>query len=143
MRILIAVDFSENSKNMLYRAVRLFGNTVDKLWLLHVAEPDPDFVGHSVDTPVMRDQVAEEFHREHGQLQEMARSLREKGIDAKALLIQGETAKTIVEQAEKLMVDLIVVGSSKHGVLHNFLLGDTIHEVLHESVRPVLMMPVH
>jgi nucleotide-binding universal stress UspA family protein len=91
----------------------------------------------------MRDQVAQHFHFEHVQLQDMAGALREKGINAKALLIQGETGKTIVQQAEKLMVDMIVVGSSEHGSVYHFLLGDMIQGVLHVSGKPVLVMPVH
>ena len=143
LKILIAIDNSENSKILVEKTINLLRNTISSVCLLHVAEPDPDFVGYTVDTPVMRDQLAKGFHNEHLHLQEMAGVLREQGIEAKALLIQGETGKTIVLQADKLMVDVIVVGSSKHGAIYHFLLGDTIHGVLHESGKPVLVMPVH
>ena len=143
MKVLIAIDFSDNSKNLVGKSCGLLRKTLDSVCLLHVAEPDPDFVGYGVDPPVMRDQMAKQFHDEHVQLQEMAESLREQGVDAKALLIQGETGKIIVQQAERLGVDVIVVGSSKHGAVHHFLLGDTMQGVLHESGKPVRVMPVH
>ncbi len=142
MNILIAIGFSENYKKLINETVGLLRNALGSVWLLHVAEPDPDFVGYAIDPPVMRDQVAERFHLEHVRLQEMAGALRNQGLDAKALLIQGETGKTIVEQAEKLSADMIVVGSSQHGALYHFILGNTINGVLHESARPVLVMPV-
>jgi nucleotide-binding universal stress UspA family protein len=143
MKILIAIDFSEKSAELVEKTVSLLRNALDSVCLLHVAEPDPDFVGYGVDPPVMRDQVAQHFHIEHVQLQDMASALRERGINAKALLVQGETGKTIVQQAEKLMVDMIVVGSSKHGAIHHFWSGDTLQGVSHQSGRPVLVMPVH
>jgi nucleotide-binding universal stress UspA family protein len=144
MKILIAIDdFSEKSKSLVEKTTSLFLNALDSVWLLHVTEPDPEFVGYEVDPPIMRDQVAMHFHREHVQLQEMAGALRNKGVDATALLIQGENGKVIVQEAEKLMVDMIVVGSSEHGALHHFLLGDdTIKVVLNKSVRPVLVIPI-
>ncbi len=142
MKILMAIDFSEKSKQQVDETLRLLGNAIGSVWLLHVAEPDPDFVGYAIDPPVMRDQVAKRFHLEHIKLQEMAAALREQGVDATALLIQGETGKTIIEQSEKLKADMIVVGYSQHGALYHFLLGDTIKGVLHESARPVLVMPV-
>lgn len=142
MKILIAVDFSEKSENLVAASVKLLQNAVTKVCLLHVAEPDPDFVGYSVDTPVMRSQVAQGFHQEHQQLQAMANTLREQGIEAKALLVQGETGQVIVEQAEKLGADAIIVGASAHGALYHFILGDTIQDVMRESGKPVFIMPV-
>ena len=143
MKVLMAINFSENSKRLVEKTTSLLRSSLGSVWLLHVAEPDPDFVGYEVDTAVMRDQVAEQYHSEHLRLQELAGFLRIQGYDAKALLIQGETGKTIIQQAEKLGVDLIVIGSSEHGALYHFLLGDTIQGVLHDSGRPVLVMPIH
>ncbi len=143
MKILIAIDFSENSSDLIERTINLLRGAIASVCLLHVAEPEPEFVGYTVDPTIMRDQVAGHFHEDHVKLQAMASALREQGIEAKALLIQGETENTLVQQAEKLGVDLIVVGSSEHGAFYRFFQGDTIKEVLQDSDRPVLVMPVH
>ncbi len=142
MDILIAIDLSENARKMLDTTINLLRDSLGTAWLLHVAEPDPDFVGYEADPAVMRKQVAEEFHREHRQLHGMAEELRARSLDAKALLIQGETVKTIIQQADKLNVDLIVVGSHAHGALYHFLLGNVTKGVLKQSWRPVLVMPI-
>lgn len=142
MIVLIAVDVSHPPQPLLEDCVRLLRGALDEVWLLHVAEPDPDFVGYGVDPTVMRDQVAEGYHREHRQLQEMAEGLRSQGIAATALLIQGETVSAIVQQAERLNVDLIVVGSRKAGPLHHFLTGGLSQSGLKASGKPVLLMPV-
>jgi nucleotide-binding universal stress UspA family protein len=142
MNVLIAVDQSEHAQSLLDATVRLLQAALGEVWLLHVAEPDPDFVGYEMEPTVMRDQLAEGFHREHRQLQAMAEALRGQGIAATALLIQGETVKTIVQQAEKLKADLIVVGASGHGLWHHFLAGEVSQASLQASGRPLLVMPL-
>lgn len=142
MNVLIAIDFSQSAQAWLDDTVALLRNALESVWLLHVAEPDPDFVGYEIDPTVMRDQVAEGFHREHRQLQDMAEALRGLGIDTTALLIQGETAKTIVQQAGKLNVDMIVVGSHKASLLRHFLTGELGQGELAAAGKPVLWMPV-
>ena len=143
MKILIAIDFSGRSERLVEQTINLLRKGLGSVFLLHVAEPDPDFVGHAVDPPVMRNQLAQRFHEEHVRLQAMAGALRIQGFDAKALLVQGETGKTIVQQAEKLAADIIVVSASEHGALYQFLLGDTMQGVLHKAAKPVLVMPIH
>jgi len=142
MRALIALDLSQDSPRLVDDAIALLGKALDAVWLLHVAQPDPDFVGYGIDPKVMRDQVAGVFHREHRALQDMAEALRTRGIAATALLIQGETAKAIIQQAENLDVDLIVVGARKAGLLSRFLPGGLDQGGLRAAGRPVLLMPL-
>lgn len=142
MHILIAIDLSPGSERLLSAAVRLLDGVLESVHLLHVVQPDPDFVGFEVDTQVMRDRTAHLFHRERQQLQTMAEALRARGVEAHALAIQGATAATILRQAEKLNVDLIVVGAHGHGLLYRLLQGDASEQVLRASSRPVLAIPL-
>ncbi len=52
-----------------------------KLWLIHIAEPEPDFVGFKTGTQPKCDRKAQEFRKEHQQIQERAEELRQKGLD--------------------------------------------------------------
>jgi len=106
-----------------------------------VAEPNPDFVGFDAGPDVVRDQMAEQFHREHAQIQAMAQRLRDDGRDATGLLVQGPTVDTILAQAEKLDADLIVVGSHGHGAVFDVLVGSISAEVIRRSTIPVLVVP--
>lgn len=142
MNVLIAVDFSEHTQGFLDETVRLLGTALGQVWLLHVAEPDPDFLGYRIDPTVLRDQLAEDFHRQHRQLQDMAESLRLADVAATALLVQGETVKAIIEQAGKVDADMIVVGAHAHGALHRFLVGEVSQTGLQASGRPLLVMPI-
>ena len=99
MKILVAVDLSEASARVVEAARRVATQSGADVYLLHVAEPNPDFVGFEAGPDVVRSQVAEEYRREHRAVQELAEHLREAGISATALLVQGPTVATTLEQA--------------------------------------------
>ena len=140
MTAVVAMDFSAVSEKQLAVISRL--TRQDRhIYLLHVAEPNPDFVGFDAGPDVVRDQMAEQFHREHAQIQAMAQRLRDDGRDATGLLVQGPTVDTILAQAEKLDADLIVVGSHGHGAVFDVLVGSISAEVIRRSTIPVLVVP--
>jgi nucleotide-binding universal stress UspA family protein len=141
MDILVPIDFSSVTEEVLGHAQVLSGAFSGKLWLLHVAAPDPDFVGYSAGPQSVRDQMAKIFHQEHQQLQGEAETLRESGIDATAVLAQGPTIETIMEEAERRKVDMIVLGSHGHGAVHQLLVGSVSEGVLHRATCPVLVVP--
>jgi nucleotide-binding universal stress UspA family protein len=139
--ILAAVDYSEVTRGILDQAgemARTFGCPVT---LLHVAPPDPSFVGYEPGPQSVRDNVAREFHEQHMELQAHADRLRAEGIDAKALLVQGPTVETILQQAKELGADLIVAGSHGHSALRDLLLGSVSEGLVRKAECPVLIVP--
>ena len=114
MNILVAVDLSPGSDKVVATAGRLARLMDAKVYVVHVAEPEPDFVGYDAGPEVVRTQVAEELHREHRDVQKLAQGLRDEEIDATALLIRGPTVETALKEANNLEAGLIVVGSHGH-----------------------------
>ena len=141
MKILVAVDFSSVTSRVMEIARDLATRTTSHVYVLHVAEPEPDFVGYDTGPDVVRDQVAEEFHREHRQVQALADNLRSGHVGATALLIQGSIVETIVREAERLDADIIVVGSHGHGAVFDLLVGSISEGLVRKSTRPVLVVP--
>ena len=111
-RILVAVDFSETSQAVVELAAALASGLRAELTLLHVAAPEPDFVGYEPGPQTERDARAREFRSEHRQIQALADALRERGLPAKALLLQGPTVETLVAEARRTQAGLIVMGWS-------------------------------
>jgi nucleotide-binding universal stress UspA family protein len=112
------------------------------VFLLHVAAPEPDFVGYDAGSPALRDQIAHEHREEHRQLQAHAQALRDLGVDCTALLIRGSTADAILREAERLAADLIVMATHGHGAMFDLLVGSISHAVLRQGKVPVVMVPV-
>jgi nucleotide-binding universal stress UspA family protein len=142
MQFLVVVDLSEISSHVVEKAVEFARAAGADVWLIHVAEPEPDFVGSKVDTKEMRDIRAEMFHKEHQQLQQYAKQFDAKGLKTTALLMQGETVKTILSEAGRLSADVIIMGSHGKSTLGRLLLGSTSEEVLHRCDIPVMIIPI-
>lgn len=140
-RILAALDFSEVSASVAERAAALAGAFGAELILLHVAAEDPAFVGYGAGPDTVRDDRARELRDEHRRLQELAEDLRGRGVAAKALLVEGPSVEKILDEAERLRADAIVIGSHGHTALYRVLLGSVSEGVVRKSPRPVLLVP--
>jgi len=139
-RILVPVDFSGITAKVLRHAVRLAEQSSGRLWLLHVASPDPEFVGFKAGPASVRREVAHRFRTEHRRLQARAANLRKKGLKAEALLVQGPTVAMILKEAVRLKCGLIVMGSHSHGTLHRVLMGSVTEGVVRKATCPILLV---
>jgi nucleotide-binding universal stress UspA family protein len=142
MDILVPLDFSEVTLEVIDQASLLARSLDAKLWLIHVATPEPEFIGYETGPQTVRDRVALELRQEHRSTQQVAEKLRRSGLDVTALCPQGATVRTILQEAEKLDADLIVMGSHGRGALHRALLGSVSEGVLHKATCPVMIIPV-
>jgi len=143
MKILLCVDLSESTEKVVEKADKIANALSAKLWLIHIADPDPDFIGYEAGPQSIRDSVAKNFHTEHCQIQEIADRLRKAGVDTTALLVQGSTVDTILKEASKLEVDMIIVGSHGRGAIYQLLVGSVCEGLLHKSEYPILVIPTH
>lgn len=139
--LLVPVDFSDVTDRVVEVATRLATALGSRVRLLHVAAPDPDFVGYEVGPQVVRDQVAAELREEHRAVQALADRIGAQGLSAEALMVQGATVATILEQADKIDAEMIVLGSHGHGALYRALLGSVSEGVMRHGSRPVLIVP--
>lgn len=139
--ILVAVDFSEITDSLLSYASAMARFAGSSVHLLHVAAPDPSFVGYEPGPAAVRLQVARELRGEHHDLQVLAKRLREQGIEVHAATMQGPTVATVVARARQLGAGAIVVGSHGHSRLSRALLGSVSEGVLRHAPCPVLIVP--
>jgi nucleotide-binding universal stress UspA family protein len=140
--ILVTIDFDKKEQFIIDKAFQLAEKFKSKLWLIHIAAPDPDFVGYDVGPQYIRDSRASELRNEHKLLQEYANSIEGKGVDAEGLLIQGATIEMIMEEAEKLHVDLIVTSHHERSFLYKAFIGSVSRQIIEKSKIPVLIIPL-
>ena len=143
MKLLVAVDLSESTQTIVEKVEEISKEYPAKVWILHNAEPEPDFVEFKVDPLAARENLAKKFHNEHRQIQEIANRLRKAGLEATALLVHGATVETILKEASDLDVDMIVVGTHGRGAMYQLLVGSVSEGILRKSRYPVLVIPTH
>jgi nucleotide-binding universal stress UspA family protein len=141
MRLLVPLDLSSATDRVLAATRAVARDSKAEVWLLHVGEPNPDFVGYETGSEAVRDVIAQEYRGEHRKLQEHADKLRADGITATALTIRGPTAATILNEASRLGVELIVMATHGRGAVFDLLVGSVSHAVLRDSRVPVLLVP--
>lgn len=140
--ILVTIDFEEKGQLLINKAAEIAEKFGSKLWLVHVAAPNPDFIGYEVGPQYIRDVLAKDLRNEHKLLQGFTNQLKEKNINAEGLLVQGTTIETIVELIDKLAIDLIVIGKHKHGFFHKTFMVSTDESLLEKANIPVLVVPI-
>ncbi len=149
-RILVAIDLSDVTAYMLDVASELASEFDARLYLVHVAKVPHTYVAHGggaqfgfdpAYSVLSRDEIAHQLRDEHRELQEYGARLEDEGVQVAALLLPGDPVGKIVEEAEKLDVDLIVMGSHGHGAIYELLVGSVTEGVLRKARRPVLVVP--
>lgn len=135
--ILIPLDGSECSERALMEAERLQEAFGARLTLLYVVS-DPDFdctMGNPVtaSASVRRDCAEAEKY--------LARCAEEYPGTAEPQVVVGCVASSILQAAEKLECDLIVMGSQGLGSpLRRFLVGSVAKNILANATVPVLIV---
>lgn len=140
MSLLVSIDFSPVTDAQIEIVDRL-ASPNRQIYLLHVAEPDPSFVGLAAGPEEVQHQVANELQRAQNELDALADRLRAKGHAVDTLLVPGPTVQTILEQAEKHDADVIVMGSHGRGKLFDLVVGSVSAGVIRKSLVPVLVVP--
>jgi len=139
--ILALIDFSRTSHQVVIRAGDLALFYDAKCWLLHVATPDPDFVGYEIGPQYIRDHRAEEMKEEHKKLEVFKAELLQKNIDCEIVLVQGQTNPTIMQEIDRRNADMLVLGSHGRTRLYDLLVGSVCEYLLRYSPVPLVIIP--
>jgi nucleotide-binding universal stress UspA family protein len=131
MKILSTVDFSTTSEAIL-KITKTYAAKLDaEVFLIH-AEPSPEDLSdteHDTKPESMR-------------LRKDALALQRAGIKVTPLFLQGPACETILTEAIRLKVDLIITGAHGHGGANcKVSVGHISECILFGSKIPVLVVP--
>jgi nucleotide-binding universal stress UspA family protein len=139
-RILVGVDRSEPSLAALELAADLAEVIGGSLSVLEVIEYVPPFpLGPSTAVTSEGEEHAPE--RAMALLEVAARGIRERGVGVQVIVRSGDPAPTLLELADQLDVDLVVVGTRGRGGPAELLLGSVARTVADHVRRPTLVVP--
>jgi nucleotide-binding universal stress UspA family protein len=139
-RVLVGVDRSEPSLTALHLAadvVQLLGGSLSVLEVIEYVPPFP--LGPS--TAVTSAGEEEAPARAMALLESAVATVRRRGVAVQVIVRSGEPALTLLEVADELDVDLVVVGTRGRGGPSELLLGSVARTVADGVRRPTLVVP--
>jgi nucleotide-binding universal stress UspA family protein len=140
-KLLVALDGSRFAERVLpmVRASTRYGSVVI---LLRVPEaPEPQRFGTMVEE--IERLRAEAEAEASAYLEDIATALRAEGIETRVLVTGSRPAETIVRVAEEEDVDVVMLSTHGQGELEGLLVGSVADRVVHQTHRPVLLVPIH
>ena len=141
MKLLAALDLSRSTPAVLRETILWARRLSAELILLHVAPPDPDFIGYGARSENTRLASTYKTQRAGEQLEGLAIELRKDGIRTDALLVQGDVAAMILQEADRLHIDAILMGTHARAATSGPYVSSVTRQVLHRAARPVILIP--
>ncbi len=138
--VLAAIDFSVGTKQVVAEAVVLARAIGARLVVLHVVQPPP------VTDADAGAQMSSQYAAQASEAAAAELVLLQKKLQAAAITIQtthlvGLPGAKIVDYAQELRADFIVLGSHGHGALYDLIVGHTASYVLKRALCPVVVVP--
>jgi nucleotide-binding universal stress UspA family protein len=151
--ILYATDLGAGSSHVFRYALSLARRYQAQVAILHVVEPLSPFAQNLVELHVShQDSEAQHADARQRLLKELKERLHafcekeacvaEEDLVAEIHVVEGQPAATIIKEATQLGSDMIIMGTHRHSVVGEALLGTTAHKVLHSSTLPTLLIRV-
>jgi nucleotide-binding universal stress UspA family protein len=139
--MLVPIDFSDVTSVIIKAAAEWALTGGYRIHLLHVLPEEADLVGYETGMQLLPS-LAPARSAEDSRLMDLCRQqLEQKGIEVTTRIVEGAPALEIVDAAESVHADLVVLGSHRHGILHHLLLGSVSEGVLRRVMCPVLIVP--
>ena len=143
--ILVAVDLSPVSPQVIKEATTLAKGLSAHIVLLHVVPPVSSAVPVgssmemvSVPLPISSEEITDIKKR----LNALATPVEEAGVQVQTVVKEALPVEEIKHQTEAHHAGILVVGSHGHGGLYHLFNGSVVTELLKQATKPVLVVPV-
>ncbi|BEH00294.1 universal stress protein [Bacteroides sedimenti] len=140
-KVLIAIDYDKSAK-----IVAESGHTIAKAMkadsiLLHVIYEHPAYYSENPNIYELHMDFIENMKERTLKFLEEIKRLLDDG-SVQTVLKEGEIASTILETAQEMEADIIVLGSHSRKWLENIFLGNDAIAVLKKTTIPLFIIPI-
>lgn len=152
--ILVAKDLSKDSSRVIRYALEFAARFHAQVHVLHVMPTVDPAVLNMVALSMGADKLAKLNAQNEAELAEQTREQLHKIIAQETELMEeevkhppkvevhhGEPAPMILQVADRLKADMIILGSHSKGKLHYAFLGSVAEKILRKSHRTVIIVP--
>jgi nucleotide-binding universal stress UspA family protein len=133
--ILLAFDGSDCSKKALEYGRNLAEQYGATLWLIHVFPHTSDLLGYEDFEKLF----AKRKSAGQAVLDDALQKLDKSKLKVRTELAEGPEAESILNAAENLQADLIVMGTRGLGAVRGLLIGSVSRKVIHLAACPVMV----
>ena len=132
-KILVGFDGSEGSEQALNRAMLLIEDYGELFLLAVIPSPaDKSFV----DADAYKTMKIKAENLINGTIKDLG----EQSFDIIGMVEEGDPAAVIIDVANRLVVDLIVLGSRGASELGRYLIGSVANKVVQYAAKPVMVV---
>ena len=132
-KILVGFDGSEGSMEAIQRALNII-NEDGELVLLAVV-PSPE------DKLFVDPEIYKEFRKKAEKLiDDVKENLKSNSVSVNGIVEEGDAAVKIIDVANRLSCDLIVLGSRGTSEIGRYLLGSVANKVVQYAHKPVMLV---
>lgn len=139
-KILVPIDFSDYSKSALKYAVDFAKFFKAELSLIYVVEPviyPPDFSMGQIAVPSVDFEMDKRAKEE---LENLAKKQIPKELKTRIIVKTGKPFIEIIDTANELDADLIIIATHGHSGVEHILFGSTAEKVVRRAPCPVLTL---
>lgn len=140
--ILVPVDFSTMTPEVVGAASRMARRLQWSMTLLNVAPRQADALGKQLFRREVINPVPEDVLEDYRKLEALAAGVRETdGVECEIRMVRGRPVATILDEARRMDVELIIMGAHDRKSLFKKLLGSVSAGVLEQAPCPMLVIP--
>ena len=138
--ILVATDFSEDADAAIEAAVEMAKTFGAKIELFHAyyIEVPPTYAGFGGDFTMPQDIIDPIREGAQAAMADLVKRIATRGVDVDGRVEMERSAKAILAVAERLLADLIVMGTRGLSGIDHLVLGSTADRVIRMAHCPVL-----
>ena len=139
--IVVGVDLNEADEAVIQEAVSLARDTQATLHLVHAFPAETSVMDYVVYVPVDPEKRNAAISDVQEKLESLASELQDKGVQARGRIRFGHPHDEVLEYAEEVQAEVIVVGTQSRNAVSRALLGATADKIVRRSPIPILVVP--
>ncbi|MBU0730165.1 MAG: universal stress protein [Proteobacteria bacterium] len=139
-KILVPVDFSENSNKILQSAVFVSGKCDARLSIIYVLQSFDDYSGFFVPHMPIAQFEVEMLEGATKKMESFIHENLASDIPHEAKVLTGDVAEEICSYAKKNSIDMIVMGTHGYRGFEKILFGSVAEKIVKTAPCPVLVI---